>query len=229
MPDPSQGNIVSRSLELAFTVDAFESKAYIQALRARYPEFERRELADHMIRRAQWWGAGLGFATGVAGNPWIAAQASIADMAALLRTEILLACRIGLLFDEKLLDGEEPPYELLVPIMGGRAAGELARSALALGGMELTRQALLKFMRRDGIRQLERIMLKQFGVRLSRRALVTKTVPVVGGVIGGGWNYLELKLVGDRVYKYFDKGAATACGQQGGPPPGSDADGGYDG
>jgi hypothetical protein len=198
------GSLLKRSLELALAVDPEESKAYVTHLRERFPDKDRRELADLMISRARWWGAGVGFATGVPGNPWVAAPAAVTDVAAVLRTEILLACRIGLLFDPQLLDGPEPPYEVLVPIMGSRAASAVARNLLTLGGMGITRQAIRKGLNAGGLWQFRKIMLKYFGLKVSGRGVITKTLPVVGGLIGGAWNYAELKIVGDRVYRYFD-------------------------
>jgi hypothetical protein len=222
MSDILEDSIVTRSLEMALAVDPYESRAYVDGLRARYPEMDRRQLADHMIQRARWWGAGFGFMTGMPQNPLITVQAVFTDMAALLRTEVILACRIGLLFDRHLLDANEPPYELLVPIMGTRAASEVARNALTIGGMELTRQALRSFLRAGGIKTFRRIMLKYFGIRVTQHGLMTRAVPLVGGLVGGGWNYMELKLVGERVYKYFEDSTLNADEREGELTSGSD-------
>ena len=218
MYDLLENSVVTRSLEMALVVDPHRSKAYVDALCRRFPEKDRRQLADYMIRQAQWWGASFGFITGVPGNPLIAAQAAFTDMVALLRTEVILACRIGLLFDRHFLDSDEPPYEILVPIMGTRAASEIARSALTIGGMELTRQAILKGLKTEGVTTFQRIMLRYLGMRITKRSLITRVVPLVGGVVGGGWNYLELKLVGDRVYRYFEGGGQDGERGAGGRP-----------
>lgn len=197
-------NIMLRTMEFALTVDQDETKAYISILYKRYPNKTKRELAEHMISRARWWGAGFGFATGFPSNPWVAAPAAITDMGAVLRTEILLACRIGLLFDPHLLDGPDPPYELLIPIIGGRAASQALGSLVAYGGMGLTRQVIKKTIRLGGLKQFKRAMLKYFGIRVTQRSMISKTVPVVGGLIGGVWNYAELRIVGNRIYTYFE-------------------------
>ncbi len=204
MTTETGSSLMMRSLDLALAIDPDEVKAYVATLSERYPSKNRRELAEHMIQRARWWGAGFGFATGVPSNPWVAAPAAIADIGTVLRTEILLACRIGLLFDPHLLDGPEPPYELLVPIMGGRAASEALGRLVAVSGMGLTRQTIIKVLERSGVKRFKRAMLKYFGIRVTQRGVISKTIPIVGGLIGGVWNYTELRFVGDRICKYFE-------------------------
>lgn len=38
-------------------------------------------------------------------------------------------------------------------------------------------------------------MLKYFGIKVTQKGVVTKTLPIVGGLIGGGWNYIEVSVV----------------------------------
>ena len=41
--------------------------------------------------------------------------------------------------------------------------------------------------------------------QLTQRAIITKTVPIIGGAIGGAWNYTEIRMVGKRAIAYhFD-------------------------
>ena len=46
-------------------------------------------------------------------------------------------------------------------------------------------------------------MLKYFGIKVTQKGIITKTVPVVGGVIGAGWNAVEVELMKRRVISYF--------------------------
>jgi len=210
MKDESTDNLMMRSMEFAFAIDPDEVKAYVALLTERHPQKTRRELAEQMIRRARWWGAGFGFATGIPSNPWVAGPAAVTDMSAVLRTEILLACRIGLLYDPHLLDGPEPPYELLVPIIGGRAASEALGRLVAISSMRITRRAIVKVLQNSGAKQFMITMVKYFGIRITRRGLITKTIPIVGGLVGGAWNYAELRFVGERICKYFEGQELTA-------------------
>ena len=136
----------------------------------------------------------------------MAIPAAITDAGLVLRTQIQLACRIALLFEPDFLNDGEPPYELLVPIMGKRAAAEMMRETAIRGGMGLTRAAIKKYLRKNVLKQFKRIMLKYFGLKVTQRGIITKTLPVVGGVIGGGWNLVEMRRVGQRVIDYFETG-----------------------
>ncbi len=108
------------------------------------------------------------------------------------------------MFDPQYLDDPEPPYELLVPIFGTRAASELAGRAVVQGGRQVTQRLLQGLLARGGAHQLRAWMLKHLGVRVTQRGVVTKLVPIVGGVIGGGWNYAEMSIVARRVRRYFE-------------------------
>jgi hypothetical protein len=70
--------------------------------------------------------------------------------------------------------------------------------------MHITRKAIIKILQNNGAKQFMITMVKYFGVRVSQRGLLTKTVPIVGGLIGGAWNYAELRFVGERICQYFE-------------------------
>ena len=60
-----------------------------------------------------------------------------------------------------------------------------------------------KLLSRGSVRALKRILMQRFGARVSQRALITKTVPLVGALIGGAWNYGEVTLLRARCVRYF--------------------------
>lgn len=189
---------------MTLAIDRDAERRYVQTLQTRHPDLSRDQLIERLTRRARWWGAGVGFVTGVGSNPWAALPAALADVSAVLHTEVRLACRIALLFDPQFLDDPEPPYELLVPIFGTRAASELAGRAVIQGGRAVTQHMLQGLLARGGALQLRNWMLKYLGLRVTQRGVVTKLVPIVGGVIGGGWNYAEMSIVAGRVQRYFE-------------------------
>lgn len=55
--------------------------------------------------------------------------------------------------------------------------------------------------------------LKIFGKKILQKTILSKTIPVVGAVISGGWNFAETKVVGGRVIAYLNGQAIgqTAC------------------
>ena len=205
---PPDANLIERAtkwaLDLSLHVDREQALGDVRSVRAKYPGASRAVHADQLIARARWKAAAVGIATGMPSNPWVAGGAAVTDVAFLLRIEVALAARIALLFDETFLDDAEPPYELLVPILGGRFAAEVAREVAIRGGMGVTRSLIRKYISKGVLDAIKRLALRYLGLKITQRMLITKVIPVVGGVIGGGWNFGEVGLVGHRVVHYFE-------------------------
>lgn len=191
-------------LEQVLDIDREAAKADVRGLRSRHPAEDRRALADRIIARTRWKGAAVGGGTGLPTNPWVAVPAAALDVGAMLRLDVGMAARIALLFDESYLDDPEPPYELLVPIFGGRLAAEVAREAAIRGAMGATRQAVRRWISKGALESLKRIALKYLGLKITQRALITKVLPIVGALVGASWNFGEVHVVGNRVYAYFE-------------------------
>lgn len=168
----------------------------------KYPGSTKQELSELLIRRNAWKAAGSGFVTGLPSNLLIAVPAALLDMTVVIRTQAYLAGRIALLFDEDYFNSNDIAYELMIPIMGMRVASEFVGQMTKRGASGLTRQAIKTVLTKGTLSQFRRVMLKYFGLKVGQRT-VTKTVPIVGGVIGGIWNYTELRVVGQRAFKYF--------------------------
>jgi len=82
-----------------------------------------------------------------------------------------------------------------------------------------TRAAIKKFLAGNALKQFQKVMLKYFGLKVTQRGLITKTVPIIGGVIGAGWNFGEIHLVGRRVYRYFEGHQIHDDGEPEAAPP----------
>jgi hypothetical protein len=127
--------LMEKALNLALSFDHEEIAGDVRAQRAKYPSDDRDKLIERLISRTRWKGAAVGFGTGLPANPWVMVPAAIADAGAVLRMEVTLAARIALLFDPDYLADGETPYELMVPIMGGRLMSEFTREFGIRGGM----------------------------------------------------------------------------------------------
>lgn len=70
--------------------------------------------------------------------------------------------------------------------------------------MGVTRVLIRKYLSKETLKQFQKIMLKYFGIKVTQKAVITKTLPIVGGLIGGTWNYIEVGQVQKRTIDYFD-------------------------
>jgi hypothetical protein len=73
-----------------------------------------------------------------------------------------------------------------------------------VGGREMTQKMLRDLLARDGVARLRKWMFTQLGIRVTKRGLASKIIPVVGGIIGGTWNYIEVSIVAGRVSRYLE-------------------------
>ncbi|MDQ7839247.1 MAG: hypothetical protein RDU59_12235 [Thermodesulfobacteriota bacterium] len=192
---------------LEFNVD--EVKAYVSGLKDKYTGLTNEELAQKVIRGTKWKTTLTGAVTGAPSNPWVSVGAAAVDVGILFRCELGMAARIATIFDETFFDEPDAQYELLIPLFGGQVVSQLLREAGVRAGMGVTRAAIRKFISKEVLKIVKKLALKYLGLKLTQRAIITKTLPIVGGVIGGAWNHAETSLVGKRVIDYFNDKAVS--------------------
>jgi hypothetical protein len=185
-------------------VDVPATKAAVADLRARNPNLSNDDLAGQIFSKARWKGAATGVLTGLPANPWVSVPAAAADMAAMMRLEVSAAAHVALLYDPDFFEDEASALELLVPVLGMNATSQAMRELGVRGAMGVTRQTIRSVLTKQTLRTFQRIMLKYFGIKVTQRALITKTLPIVGGIVGGGWNWVEMTAVGTRCVAYFE-------------------------
>lgn len=192
------------ALQAALDIDRESARADVRDARAKYPDKTNKALARMVVSRARWKGVAVGVVSGLPSNPLAALGAAALDVASVLRINVEMAVRIALIYDETYLDDSEPPYELLIPIIGGTLVGELAQKAALAAGKTLTKAAIEKYVSRGVLKTVKKASLKYLGVKITQKALITKAIPLVSGAIGGSWNFGEVHLVGGRVIHYFE-------------------------
>lgn len=161
-------------------------------------------MAEKAFSRAQWKATAAGVATGLPANPWVALPAATLDVAVTLKTEVLAAARTAVIYNEKFFEDEDAAWELLIPIFGIDVASQVLREFGIRGGMGITREAIKKYLSKETLKAFQKIMLKYFGIKVTQKGIITKTLPVVGGLIGGVWNYVEVGKIKNRTIKYFE-------------------------
>ena len=201
-------------MSLAFALDRDRELDFVRSLKRRYPDAGPRDLARLLINRARWWAAGAGLLTGLPGNLLIAAPAAAADRGALLRLEMRLAARVALLFDESFLSDPQPETRLLDAFFGSGGTQALLRSLSWQGGLGAARATARRWLRPDASGRLSGALLRTLGIQAAERGLVARSVPVVGGLIGGARNFRELTRIGEEVIRHFEGRAPTPSGPE---------------
>jgi hypothetical protein len=170
---------------------------------AQNPQKTPEELARLAIGSAQTWAAAAGGATGAAANPLIMVPAAIADMAAVLRIEGFMAGTVAALLDAESLDDPKKFQADVITIIFPGAVSQALRQLGVRWGQQSTKELIRKYFTENLLKSVTSLASRYLFVHVTEKALVSKTVPLIGAGIGAGWNYLELKAVGNRAIRYY--------------------------
>ena len=187
----------------AMKVDAVTVNAEVAAMRAAHPNRSNDEHAAALYSRQAWKAAAAVAIAGLPANMMVALPAAAVDAGIVLRMEVFAACCVGTLYEPHFVDSREVPWEVLVPIFGANIASQALRELGVLGSQQLTKQAIRRVLTKETLKAFQSVMLKAFGIKVTQRALVSKWVPIVGSIIGGTWNWVEVSAQGKRVRRYF--------------------------
>lgn len=199
-----ENKALMKALEWVVDIDPPAIAASVAAERNKNPEISNKKLASKAFSQARWKATTAGIMTGLPANPWIAVPAATTDVAITLRTEVYAAARTAIIYDETFFDDEDAKWELLIPVFGLNVGSQFARELGIRGGMGVTRAAIKKYLSKETLKAFQKIMLKYFGIKVTQKGVITKTVPIVGGLIGGGWNYIEVGRIRNRTISYFE-------------------------
>ncbi len=200
----SENKALTKALEWVVEIDPPAIIGSVKAEREKNPEISNKKLASKAFSSARWKATAAGVATGLPANPWVAVPAATLDVAVTLRTEVLAVARTAVIYNENFFDDEEAKWELLIPVFGMNVGSQFIRELGVRGGMGITRAAIKKYLSKETLKAFKKIMLKYFGLKVTQKGLITKTLPIVGGLIGGGWNYVEVGHVKKRALTYFE-------------------------
>ena len=201
---PSENGALMTALEWVVDIDPAAIIGSVQAERKNNPNMSNAKLVKRTFSRARWKATAAGVVTGLPSNPWVAAPAAVTDVAITLKTEVSAVARTAVIYNEHFFEDEDAKWELLVPIFGMNATSQLFREIGVRGGMGVTRAAIKKYLSKETLKVFKRVMLKYFGLKVTQRTVITHTLPIIGGFIGGTWNYFEVGAVKKRSVKFFE-------------------------
>jgi len=210
---------VSHVIKILTTVPKKE-KAYVQKLRKKFPKASNEKLVKKVTWKAKQKAAGIGAASGMvpfqnAGNTMGVAGGlamgvagglamGVTDALAMFYIEVQLAARIALIYDPDFFDDDDiPPFELLVPILGIRFVGNGLKIIAQEGGKQAMRRLIRKYLQKETLKKLKKLSMKHFGMKITQKGIIKIALPIVSGLIGAGFNYVEINLFSKRVEKWI--------------------------
>jgi hypothetical protein len=202
-PVESSSGVLARAMSAMMALDVAALRARLEQLRSSYPDAQPIALARRIYRSGSWKAAGAGFLGGLAG-PATALPAALGEAVVVMRTQLIAAAMVAELYEPGFLDHPDVGWHLLVPIMGASALSQMLRELGVDAAQTLTRRTLRRLLDKKALQRFQRWTLAHLGKRVTRKALVSKAVPIVGGLVGGGWDLLEVRAVGRRVIAFFE-------------------------
>ena len=192
---------ISRLLE-KMVPDPQQCRAAAHELREKYPHETAEQLAQRAIWHARQSAMAVGAVTGVVSSPLTMVPAALADMAAMLRLEGVMAGTIAALFEPQTLDDHSIESDIATILFPG-AVSQVLRQVGVRAGERATKNLIRKHVTEGALQTVMKVAAKHLGLDLTRNAIVEKTVPLVGAGIGAGWNWLEIGAVGNRAIRYY--------------------------
>jgi hypothetical protein len=196
---------LAKLLFWALRVEPEDCIAMVAKKRRTHPDVSPRELAASLVTAFSRKGALEGFGTGLASNPIAVGGAAAADAFYMLRQYAAMNAAIGYLADPAYFEDPDWKHDGIIVLGGASALGQAFRTASVAFAEQGSKKVIKKYLSKSVLKALQRTVLKWLGKKVTQRAIITKTVPLIGGLIGGAWNYTEMRIVGARIAKYhFD-------------------------
>ena len=180
-----------------------------EELRRNHPGASVDELVDRAITTAKRWAAAYGAGSGVATTPLAMVPAAMADMGLTMRQQAHLVGVVAALKDPTSLEDADGFRSDVLTVMFPHAVSQALREAAVQAGKTTTRTLVRKYISKELLRAIIRFAAKYLGIKLTQRAIISKTVPIVGGAIGATWNWVDVERCGRRAVKYFNDQAIT--------------------
>ena len=194
---------VADYLDWVISFDVCKVRQEVLLLRRRFPEATTYQLAEQAFSDVRLQVISAGAAMGLAANPLLSVASALADLSVTTRAQLFAAACAAELLIPGFLDSDTARHELLFPVLGGSVISQLGVEFGLKAAQTATREFVVRLMNRRGLQAVNAVLTRVFGRRVTQRALITKTIPLVGCVIGGAWNAMEAEVVRNRTLRYL--------------------------
>jgi hypothetical protein len=185
--------------------DPEECRRRAREQRAANPGLSDEQLVERVVTTAKRWAAAYGVGSGVAANPLAMVPAAAADMVLTMRTEAFLIGVVAAILDPSTLDDRDGFHGDILAVMFPNAVSQAFRELGVQAGKTTTRVLIRKYISGSLLKAIIAFAAKYLGIKLTQRAIISKTVPLVGAAIGATWNWVEVERCGRRALKYYQE------------------------
>ncbi len=112
---------------------------------------------------------------------------------------------VAAIIDPAGLQNEESFRADVISVIFPAAASQALRQVAIKGGEGATKNLIRKYVTEDFLKSAFRFAAEFLGVELTQKAVISRSVPIVGAGIGAAWNWLEVRAVGARAIQYHTK------------------------
>ncbi len=193
---------LSRAVEWALSVPEDSCRRRVDRSRAEASSVEAKALAERMVKACAWKAGIEGFVTSFGSNVFIALPAALGDLLTMLHFYARLAAEIGYLADPHYFDDPAWRIDAYATVLGPKVLSRIAREVGVPFSKRLTTVGARKLLTDEVISTLQRRVPRWLGTRITRNGAITKSVPLIGGLVGGVWNYVEMRTIGRRIIDY---------------------------
>ena len=190
-------------LDWVISFDVDKVRQEVMLLRRRFPDATAYELAEQAFSDVRLRVITAGAAMGLAANPLLSVAGALADLSVTTRAQLFAAACAAELLIPGFLDSEAARYELLIPVFGSTVISQLAVEFGLKAAKTATRDVVIRLINQRSLRLINVVMTRVFGRRVTQRALITKTIPLVGCLVGGAWNAMEVEVIRNRTLRYL--------------------------
>ena len=194
---------VADYLDWVMSFDVCKVRQEVMLLRRRFPDATSYELAEQAFSDVRLRVTAAGAAMGLAANPLLSLAGALADLSVTTRAQLFAAACAAELLIPGFLDSDTARYELLVPVLGSSVISQLAVEFGLKAAKTATREVVVRLINQRSLRLINAVITKVFGRRVTQRAVITKTIPIVGCLIGGAWNAMEVEVIRNRTLRYL--------------------------
>jgi len=185
-----------------------ECQQAAEEIRRTYPGLTPEELASKTIQKTKRTVAAGGAAAGALANPIVLVPAALADIGTTLRMEGKLAGTIAVLLDPDSTRDRDAFAADILAVLFASTVTQVLKELGEEAADRATKVVIRKYLKKGLLKVLLKSSCKYLAIRIARRALITKTIPLLGSAIGATWNWVEAKTVGRRALRYHRKRAS---------------------